>query len=351
VVAARNWYVLWRPPLRREHAYDYYGEVGGPVTYGEWEIYQQGLSRIAAERLARRVEMVLSPRMFGVNVATKVGQGAPPKLNPPWTTRAIAKEWDHLSKKVGPEWMPVLSEPHASRKGDLIATLDTLGCGAYGCVLETSDPSVVLKITTDASEAEFAMQVLPRTSEEAQDGFVRYLDATELAAHHERRPLYALWRQSAEKVGQIGAAKGIADRLVGRSRKSLLRLVAHSWESAQVALALLVEADDYAGELYGEALLAPRWEYDSVRDWSRVGDEMEDIEDDGERLGAALSYFQAVNRAMDGTPLGRVGRALNALLADGIFVADVHEGNLGMVDGAWVITDPGNAVILPQPWR
>jgi hypothetical protein len=358
----KDWYVLWRPPQRLEPeqrtGLPYLDDERHAAQPREWEVYQQGLTRTRAERLARTVTNVLSPRWFGVNVSTRVGQGTPPKTNPPWTTRAIAKQWDSLSDLVGPDLMPSLTKTHASRRGELVAQLDTLGCGAYGCVIETGDPGVVLKITTDASEAEFATKVLPKMPEEAQRGFVKYLQSTTLDSRHERRPLYALWRQSAESVGKLGSGKGPIDRMMGRGRNALVRLIAHSWSASQIALETLLDADDRAGELYDEALHEPRWEYDAGADADEIASQLDLIGSEAERLAAALSYFQSANESMSETPLERVGRALNALLEEGVFVADVHEGNLGKVpgDGAggdlvWVITDPGNAVVLPSPWR
>lgn len=354
-----DWYVLWRPPVRRESR-DAWSEGydTGQVTLGPWEVYQQNLTRTRAERLARTVSTVLAPRWFGVNVDTKVGQGTPPKDNPPWTTKAIGKQWDDLVEKVGVDWMPALTKAHASKKGELVAQLGTLGCGAYGCVLETGDPQVVLKVTTDSSEAEFATRVLPNASEEARAGFVLYHDSTELDSRHERRPLVALWRQSADDVGKIATASdGVRDRVMGRGgRKELVRLVDHSWSAAQVALEILINTGDDAGDLYDAALLSERWSYDERVKIEDVLDRLEDIDDLGVRLSAALSYFQSVNQAMKGTPLEKVGVALNALLDEGIFVADVHEGNLGRVydehgNRVWVITDPGNVIVLPSPWR
>ena len=348
--SAKDWYVLWRPPKRQETAgHELWDQ--GRIAMGEWEVYQQGLSRSRAERLALTVTNSLSPRWFGVNIPTKVGQGTPPKLNPPWTTRAIAKDWDKLSDLVGADWMPSLSKPHASRKGELVATLDTLGCGAYGCVLETDDPEVVLKITTDASEAEFATKVLPTMPAEAQAGVVRYLNATKLDSKHERRPLYALWREAATDVGKLGSAKGITDRFLGRTRKSLLHLVAHSWEAAQVALETLLDAGDRAGEIYDEALTSGRSTYAPSVDPDEIASQLASMDPESDRVAAALSYFESTNDAMRGTELERVGKALNAFLHAGVFVADVHEGNLGKVAGHWVITDPGNAIVLPSPWR
>lgn len=359
---SKDWYVLWRPPRRIEPTQrtgvawmDAEAQASAPS--GEWEVYQQGLTQRAAERLARRVSDVMSPRWFGKNVSTKVGRGDPPKLNPPWTTKALAKQWDDLSSQVGASWMPSLSKAHAGRKGELVAQLDTLGCGAYGCVLETGDPEVVLKVTSDASEAEFAMKVLPRMGETAQRGFVRYEAEADLDSKHERRPLVALWRQAASDVGKLGSAKGVIDRYLGRNRKAMLDLIHHQWDAAQVGLDTILHAGDDANQVYRDALEAERWSYDPHADSEVIAEEIDRVKDEGKRFAAALSYFQSTNEAMKGTPLARVGAALNALLAEGVFVADVHEGNLGRVrddetgDQVWVITDPGNAVILPGAWR
>ena len=324
-----------------------------------WEVYDQDLSPERAEVLAR----LLRAWSMGQE-ETHIGRGAPPAelvfhQNPPWTTRAVAKDWDTLEELVGADLMPELSKPHASRKGELVAKIDALGCGAYGCVLPTNDPSVVLKITTDESEVAFARDVLPTLPETAQKGFTRYLHVHALDSKHERRPLYALWRQSAQDVGAIGKARGITDRMLGRERKTLLELIAHSWGAAQFALLIFAENDD-AGDLYHEALEEKArnvWPYTS-ESWQDTQEGLESIRDSATRMGAALSHFELTNEAMDRTSLRRVGRALNAALRDkGVFVADVHEGNLGRVadeesgDLVWVVTDPGNTVMLPSPWR
>lgn len=356
----KDWYVLWRPPQRPTNltGVAYLDDEAYAAQPSEWEVYQTGLTRTGAERLANRVTNQLSPRWFGKNVSTRVGQGTPPKQNPPWTTKALARRWSDLEEQVGAAWMPVLAKPHASRKGELVATLEPLGCGAYGCVLETDDPDVVLKVTTDQSEAEFATKVLPKMPESARAGFVRYLDTAPLDSKHERRPLVALWRQAAQDVGKLGSPKGITDRFLGRQRKSLLELVHHSWDAAQVALETLFNADDAGGEVFEEALTAPRWDYDAGADSQDIAEQIDAVGDESERLAAALSYFESANDAMRGTPLERVGQSLNALLEEGVFVGDVHEGNLGRVRGdgsgrdlSWVITDPGNVIILPGPWR
>jgi hypothetical protein len=55
----QKWTVWWKDP---EHG---------------WQVYQAGLSRVRAERLALEVRTVMSPRWFGYNVPTEIrGDGA-----------------------------------------------------------------------------------------------------------------------------------------------------------------------------------------------------------------------------------------------------------------------------------
>jgi len=342
--SAHDWYVLWRPPAKQVPPY-----IGKPEA-GHWETYQQGLTRRQAERIASKVEYILAPRWFGHNVPTRVGQGKPPSRNPPWTTRALARDWSAMQAQVAPEWMPVFSKPHASKKGELVVTLDALGCGAYGCVLPTSDPAVVLKVTSDDSEAKFATEILPDKSEIAKDGFVHYLDTAALHSEHKGSELTALWRQSAEDVGNLADVE-----------PDLVPLVDHSWSVAQVALEQIVTAGEDADDLLQEAAAIPAdpaniFEANIDLEGYEVADQIYDSGTDAEQVARALDYFRSANEQMKGTPLARVGAALNALLDEGVFVGDVHEGNLGRVvddDGNedWVITDPGNVIILPGPWR
>jgi hypothetical protein len=323
------------------------------VNYGDgWIIVRRDMPQASAERLATDLERVLAPGCEAL-----VGQGDAPIPNPPWVTRTLALDWNMVQDHVAehPSWMPAFSKAHASRKGELVAKMDALGCGVYGCVLPTNDAAVVLKLTTDKSEVEFATEVLPKAQAEAQAGVVAYFEAVPLHAKHQGRKVVALWRQSAENVGKILDPK--VTRIRGE-RKHLADLIDHEWSVAQVALSTFVEAerDGEGADLYEAAMnVAPIWK-------PRPGDALEDILDEldtlppSHRFAAALSYFRAVCLEMRGTALDTVGRALVAFLDAGVFVADIHEGNMGQVphDGIgldWVITDPGNTIVLPAPWR
>lgn len=312
-----------------------------------WERYRGGMTEVAAERLAIAVRDV-----FFQGCEVKIGQGEAPLPNPPWVTRTLALDWNMVQEHVSdhPQWMPSFSKAHASRKGELVAKMDALGCGAYGCVLPTNDPAVVLKITTDKSEVAFATQILPEAPAAAQEGVVVYEEAVPLSAKHRGHKVVALWRQAADHVGKILDPKVTPAR---GERKQLADLIDHEWSVAQVVLTTLLDARHKkdADTLYQQAQeVAPIWT-------PRPGDKVEAILDEldtlnhANRLAAALTYFKSVCQAMNGTPLETVGRALVAFLGTGVFVGDIHEGNVGRVDGVWKITDPGNTIVLPAPWR
>ena len=285
-----------------------------------------------------------------------------PFPNPAWVAKSLAVDWhrvqDHLSDGDHLDWMPAFEEAHASRRGELVAALEPLGCGVYGCVLPTSDPDVVLKLTTDKSEASFATMLLPVAPEAARAGVVVYEDSITLATKHAGSKITALWRQAAHKVGKILDPKVTPDRI---ERRRLTFLIDREWSVAQVALRLLFE-HRHSGRARDAAL------YDAARKvrphvaefhlGSRTEDLIEDlelIETDAGRLAAALTIFEDTCHQMASTKLETVGKALAAFLEVGVFVADIHEGNLGMVVGddgreTWVITDPGNTIVLPGPW-
>jgi len=71
-----------------------------------------------------------------------------------------------------------------------------LGCGAFGCVYATSDKGVVVKITRDKREAEFAALALRwrKAGNELPPGIVSYHAAADLGG------AWALWRASVSKA-------------------------------------------------------------------------------------------------------------------------------------------------------
>ena len=124
-----------------------------------------------------------------------------------------------LMRRVPPSWLPL-------RHGDALA--DELGCGAFGCVLATGDPELVLKLTNDEDEAVFVAWLLSLGEQPPYWGIVRYhgiLDTgwthgvpvfdPKAVERHERdayasspqpidyvqRPVRLIWRERAVHVG------------------------------------------------------------------------------------------------------------------------------------------------------
>jgi len=122
-----------------------------------------------------------------------------PIPNPSWVTKALADAYETMEDRVPPKWLPKLTETGA-RRGRMTATLKEYGCGVYGCVLPTLDPQVVVKVTTDETEVQFATEIASTLSVRVT---VDYHLAMKLAALREGRQVYVLWRESAEDVGKL----------------------------------------------------------------------------------------------------------------------------------------------------
>ena len=220
--------------------------------------------------------------------------------NPAWVTQSMASHYESLEERVPPKWMPLLSSVRAQR-GRLSARLREYGCGAYGCVYPTLDDHVVLKVTTDPTEAEFATDISQQLSVPI---VVAYKLAMRLDAQHERRDIFLLWRESATQVGELGEHPAVAEQhAAAQASYEVLRHGPHR--------------NRYAIKL-------PRRE---IQAWmAAVHDMSKDLR---------LRYLA------DGM--------LKVYREQGIFFGDVHSGNLGVVirDGkpTWVITDPGHVSV------
>lgn len=187
---------------------------------------------------------------------------------------------------------------HALR-GKVSARLKEFGCGSYGCVLPTLDPKIVLKVTSDETEAEFASKL---SQSLVVPIVVNYKLAMSLPIKRQGRRVYLLWRESADDVGEL---KGKADRLVDRQHNA-----------ANDAYKLIADGER------GFAL------ENALKVWQ-------------ERLEAMAKVSELAYVA---TGMLRIFREQHI----GIF--DLHAGNLGKVKrGArseWVIVDPGHVAVI-----
>lgn len=187
----------------------------------------------------------------------------------------------------------------------MVSKVKEYGCGVYGCVIPTLDPAIVMKLTTDDTEAQFAAQVADQL---VAPICVNYHMVLETKVKHERRTVYLLWRDSADDVGRIRnqpngewavhyinkqhAAAGLAFRALraeGMTKETDRLLV--EWAESCEAMARQTQFPDLR-EL-GDGL---------VENWGQLS----------------------------------------------ILFGDIHEGNLGKVNGKWVITDPGNIAVVDR---
>lgn len=224
--------------------------------------------------------------------------------NPPWAVEAISAVYETLEAKVPPPWLPKL-ERVSSRRETMTAQMHEYGCGVFGCVFETLDPKVVLKLTSDPSEVEFAVHLAPTLIEPV---VTNYYLAIQLSSQYNGRRLSLLWRESARQVGQVEQVLGEAvEDAIGRQHDI----------AKQIYIAL------FHGRLE-EAL-------DRFDDWKRSLDNIAELSPELSWLVAGMARIHDQQQ---------------------IFLSDVHSGNLGIVSregrDVWVITDPGNVVVMGE---
>lgn len=229
------------------------------------------------------------------------------KPNPAWLTTTLAEYYPFLQEKVPAEWLPKLDDAKG-KGGRISARMQELGCGAYGCVLPTLDASVVLKATTDTTEVQFASElgktlVVPIV--------VEYFMVIALSAKHHGNRVSLLWRESAQDVGDIDVAlpknQGpAAEHAITRQHEAAKRIL--------LALKDGVRSMKVLEVMFGQ--------------WVATLDQMAEI-----------------------PPLRYVATGMKRVwLEQKIFISDVHAGNLGRCKRGgkmeWVITDPGNVVVV-----
>jgi hypothetical protein len=289
--------------------------------------------------------------------------------NPPWVDRILKNHWDTLEKHIGKRMMPYRSAVKP-------LGLAELGTGHYGTVFETKQPGVVMKVTSDPSEARFVVAAL--SLEKWPEGIVRYYDIVRIPETYRRRPVYVIWREEAVSTGTLvpkapdprrpwkkldadekyfrgaerdfigylsvwlTAARMVRERYtrtrqpgqfcsaVAKTRDLDMREVSWPWVNLTFKLA---QPHYMTSE--------ESWEY--KRFYSLRGPE---------RLAATLEACDSCAELMEHT-FGPhdVGAALGFYLDADILLADVHQDNIGQVvrdndELTTVITDPGHAVFL-----
>jgi hypothetical protein len=219
--------------------------------------------------------------------------------NPPWVAEIIAGSYETLEDTIPPAWLPRLVDLGSSGQR-IEANVVEYGCGAYGCALPTVDPNVVLKLTTDTTEAEFAADfagglVAPIC--------VKYHMVIKTGTKHKGSRVYLLWRDAAESVGKLATVLGNEAAAYVRRQHKAGQLAFESAHSYPESVARFIGA----------------W----VKSCQAMADQ---------------TKFPALQ------PLG--AGLVKVWTEQHIVFGDIHEGNLGLVSGRWVITDPGNIAVV-----
>lgn len=241
---------------------------------------------------------------------------APLTPNPPdWVADVIVGAYDAIAQTVPVAWLPKIDELRRGRSA-ILAKVQEYGCGAYGCVFPTLDPHVVLKVTSDETEAQFAAQIAGTLSRPI---CVRYHAAVSVPVKHKGSHVHLLWRDSADHVGKIGDVLWAQD---GTGPAALDYIHEQHVDAGSAFLAIHDKAPT--------DVIRSR-----IRRWLASLETMA-AQDDVPALATLASGMIAVYQTQR------------------VFFGDVHSGNLGLVhrpEGElWVITDPGHVAIVDLPY-
>lgn len=273
----------------------------------------------------------------------------------PWVDRSMKTVWERVvAASPKPSWAPRLLPGKKF-------SLEEYGCGHYGCVFPTSDPEVVCKLTSDPTEAFFVAAAMSIGT--FPEGIVRYYGIYQIpGATHRGRPLFVLWREAATEVGKVLQRTFWGDP-ADLSASELYEFRAK--ESLKRRLDLFKNNAHWVRE----RLKRSRDPFTTVEEASRLKDWAWEWRTASEQERRAAPYPSGVVRsiAIDLVALDQIavemeneyladqiGGAFKFYLDEGLLLADVHAGNVGLVKGRVgktpVITDPGHAVPLDRKW-
>lgn len=261
----------------------------------------------------------------------------------PWVDRTWKAVWARAAARVDESWLPDVRDGKKFR-------VHEHGKGSWGVVSPTNELGVVVKLTTDPSEALFVSWIL--SIDPPEEGLIGYRQIYELGGYTFRnRKIYALWRDEAWHVG---------DPIVNLRPAANLPMVneedvRNTYMQGIRGLVLIDEVRRLCMP-FRETLQRQRRALDDVayrelleRLWSAY------VNGGSRNMRAhelAMRLHQ-IRIKMEETATSRfcagVGKAMLHCLRKGVVLADVHKYNIGIdhpAAGSWVITDPGHAVVV-----
>jgi len=291
--------------------------------------------------------------------------------NPPWVDRILNKRWDAILA-VAPErgGVPVMPEfSSQTRTGKM--QFEELGCGHYGCVIASTEPGIVFKVTSDASEAAFV--AVASQMDDWPVGMVAYYGLYELPDKYRKRRTFVLWRQEAENIGELMFESGeVAERYKKKyhwtSIKEFKKNLSHFLFASKKMHEQLKRSKNpakFLEDVREQQDIAWRLHINdqAYRDTKPLYYGAPSFEEVRSYHKGALAFalrqilVKQLATVMGSTHAGSlVGEALDHYINEGILLADVHFNNIGEVQPEnytsleLVITDPGHMVPLDPKW-
>jgi hypothetical protein len=246
--------------------------------------------------------------------------------------KAVARQiiesvWDSIQ----PDWRP--------------STLEPFGCGYYGCAYPTSAPDVVLKLTTDPSEAAFVQAALRIHGDRFPPGIVHYYRIDATTSTYADRVAYLIWREEAFHVGStIQILMDTGDRAEITEGRLFLRLY---YTAGDTINEMLHESKD-PHELQRTSAAWYGWARDNTS-WKdvRSGDLID--YSPPQRFAATVHAMGQLTQQLATVPAFKaLGDTLGVYTKHGLLIIDISNANLGQAprDGqpTLVITDPGEVL-------
>lgn len=251
--------------------------------------------------------------------------------------------------------------------GIMVPSKSLFGCGYFGCVYATEDPNVVLKLTTDESEAQMSSFL---ASKRYRSGIVKFYQVFEIPGQFlfcgDKRKMFAVWRENAIVAGMIGSDRpsaDTADPFPQRAQKLLAEIFLRElplldYMSVAEFREIFYDFLDAVHRQYGASTFFRYWDEDLREIFVAALDKVKnpnlllsDLEPpnspEGTRDAALLlTHLADLRDTRLGNGIGTF--LLRMLLEEEIMLTDAHPGNVGIVkrENLPVLVDPGVVVSL-----